>query len=260
MMTWDLFTPEQATVAHRVVEEESRRRNHLVVALSGAHAYGFPSPDSDLDLKAVHAERVESLLGLRRPPESFDRNEVVDGIEVDYTSNELRGVLGGILQGNGNYIERILGPCDLTTSPGIDELRHHARAALSRRVFHHYRGFADNQRQAFLEQPTAKRALYVFRTALTGTHLLLTGEVVPDVTRLLEPYGFGEARALLEIKRRGEKVSLEPDAAGRWNIEMDRAFDVLEDAERRSVLPPEPADTQAIERWLIEFRRSTVRT
>jgi predicted nucleotidyltransferase len=257
MMAWDVLTLEQATVARRVVEEESRRRNHLVVALSGAHAYGFPSPDSDLDIKAVHAEPVESLVGLRRPAESFDRNEVVDGVEVDYTSNELRTVLVGMLQGNGNYIERVLGPCILATSPGIDELRHHARATLSRRVFHHYRGFADNQRRAFLDQPTAKRALYVFRTVLTGTHLLLTGEVVPDVTRHLEAYGFDEARALLEIKRHGEKVPLEPDAAGRWGIEMDRAFDMLADAEQRSVLPPEPRDTDVIERWLVEFRRAT---
>src|SRR5262245_54361415 len=30
------------TVAERVVEEEGAKREHLVVYLSGAHAYGFP--------------------------------------------------------------------------------------------------------------------------------------------------------------------------------------------------------------------------
>lgn len=34
---------------------------------------------------------------------------IIDGVEIDYSSNELRDVLFGILKGNGNYLERILG-------------------------------------------------------------------------------------------------------------------------------------------------------
>src|SRR5690606_22403890 len=49
-----LLAAHPRAVADRVLDEESARRRHLVIALSGAHAYGFPSPDSDLDLKAVH--------------------------------------------------------------------------------------------------------------------------------------------------------------------------------------------------------------
>jgi predicted nucleotidyltransferase len=44
----------------RVLEEEQARREHVVVYLSGAHAYGFPSPDSDLDLKAIHVAKQRS--------------------------------------------------------------------------------------------------------------------------------------------------------------------------------------------------------
>jgi hypothetical protein len=36
--------------------------------LSGAHAYGFPSPDSDLDLKAIHVAKTADLLGFDVPP------------------------------------------------------------------------------------------------------------------------------------------------------------------------------------------------
>jgi uncharacterized protein len=39
-------------IADAVLAEEEAERHHVVVALSGAHAYGFPSPDSDLDLKS----------------------------------------------------------------------------------------------------------------------------------------------------------------------------------------------------------------
>lgn len=49
----DVLTKQQGAVMSRVLAEEEARREHLVVYLSGAHAYGFPSPDSDLDLKAT---------------------------------------------------------------------------------------------------------------------------------------------------------------------------------------------------------------
>ncbi len=49
------LTEHQREVAAEVLAHESTRRNHVVIALSGAHAYGFPSPDSDLDLKCVPA-------------------------------------------------------------------------------------------------------------------------------------------------------------------------------------------------------------
>src|SRR3954471_5455100 len=110
------MTPEVATalrdherqVTERVLDEEESRRRHLLVSLSGAHAYGFPSPDSDLDIKAVHVDPTAELLGFPRALKPAERLEVVDGVELDYTSNELGHVLLGVLKGNGNYIERFL--------------------------------------------------------------------------------------------------------------------------------------------------------
>ena len=39
--------------------------------------------------------------------------------------------------------------------------------------------------------------LYVLRTALTGTHVLLTGEVETDLTALMDRYGFSEAMRMV---------------------------------------------------------------
>ncbi len=43
--------------------------------LSGAHAYGFPSPDSDVDLEAIHVATTTDLLGFDVPPPTIDRVE-----------------------------------------------------------------------------------------------------------------------------------------------------------------------------------------
>jgi predicted nucleotidyltransferase len=60
-----VLTKKQRAVADRVLREEENRRRHLVVSLSGAHAYGFPSSDSDLDLKAIHIEPTAHLLSVQ---------------------------------------------------------------------------------------------------------------------------------------------------------------------------------------------------
>lgn len=258
-MTQSLLTAHQSQVANRVLDEESARRQHLVVSLTGAHAYGFPSPDSDLDLKCVHITPTAQLLRLeQRGPVSAERLEVVDGVEVDYSSNELGPVLFGVLQGNGNYVERLLGAHALRGSPELESLRPLVRGALSRRVHKHYRGFAHGQlrewgKTGFL---SAKKLLYVLRTTLTGTHALLTGEVEADLTVLMDRYGFGEASELVAWKRRGERSELSPQLSEHWKTQVGRAFDQLDAARERSVLPEEPQGSEALEAWLLELRRS----
>src|SRR3954462_8210340 len=106
---WSGLTPKQIEVARTFVEARERERKHLVIYLSGAHAYGFPSPDSDLDLKCVHIAPTRELVGLSPPDDPPGRIDIVDGVELDYGSNELSGVLRGCIKGNGNYLERILG-------------------------------------------------------------------------------------------------------------------------------------------------------
>lgn len=252
-----LLTPHQRTIMERVIHEEEAKRRHLVIALSGAHAYGFPSPDSDLDLKAIHLDPTATLLGLGHGTPHADRMETIEGVEIDYTSNEAKPVLIGVLQGNGNYVERILGTLLPHRAPELDALRPLAWKTLSRRIFRHYLGFAASQLKAAQgpEGTSAKKLLYVLRTALTGAHVLSTGEVVIDLRELIDEYGFGDARELIEAKRAGETIKLSEQAASRWVEDVQRAFSVLGDAHERSPLPPEPEGVAELEAWLLEERR-----
>jgi predicted nucleotidyltransferase len=252
-----VLTQHQTEVATRVLDEESAARTHIVVSLSGAHAYGFPSPDSDLDLKAIHIDPSSQLLGLSARPSTANRLEVIDGVEIDYSSNELGGVLVGIVQGNGNYVERILGALSLRTSPEHDTLRPLVERSLSRRIYRHYNGFARGQLQDFdsAPQPTAKKLLYVLRTALTGIHVLRSAKIVTDLTALVDDYGFSAARELVAQKRAGERVVLDEPLRTKWRSEVERAFTLLDEALANSVLPEEAPNRDDIERWLLETRR-----
>ncbi|HEX2572135.1 MAG TPA: nucleotidyltransferase domain-containing protein [Polyangia bacterium] len=244
-------------VAEQVLAEEEARRRHLVVVLSGAHAYGFPSPDSDLDLKGLHVEPTRRLVGLEPPPLHANRLEVIQGVEIDYSSNEIGPALASLLGGNGTYLERVLGSIGLKAAAELGELQALIRRNLSRALYRHYHGFAEAQRRTFesAAEPTAKRLLYVLRTALTGTHLLRTGALVTDLTEIMDEYGFGAARALVEAKRTGERVVLGEATREAWRGELGRALALLDEARERSPLPEEAPARAEAEAWLIELRR-----
>lgn len=248
------LTPHQHAVVDQVVQEEEARRRHLVVSISGAHAYGFPSPDSDVDIKSIHIMPTRGLLGFTPPRDHAERLEVIQGVEVDYSSNELQQALQGILAGNGNFVERVLGSLRMMASPELVELRPLVQRSLSTRLHRHYRGFATSQLKQFEESSTAKKVLYVLRTALTGTHVLLTGELIPDLTAVMDEHGFPGARELVARKLAGEKVLLPALEAAHWKAEALRALDLLDNAMERSVLPSEPPNALELEEWLIQVR------
>lgn len=247
------MTPHQRDVAASFLAAAAAEREPVVVALSGAHAYGFPSPDSDLDLKGIHVAPTRELLGLRPETPPVERIQMVEGVELDYSSHELGMVLHGVLKGNGNFIERILGELLLVRSPLLAELQPIVRASLSQRSHHHYRGFALNQRKEAERTRRAKKVLYVLRTTLTGAHLLRTGELVTDVTRLAPVYGL-ELADLLEAKSQAEKQALDDGVYAAAEVRMDRAFAILDAALPASSLPVDPPNVPEVDAWLVETR------
>jgi predicted nucleotidyltransferase len=255
---WSVLTAHQTQVARAYIAERGSERRHVVVYLSGAHAYGFPSPDSDLDVKCVHVAPTGDLVGLVADDGNRERIEVRDGVELDYSSHEIGAVLRGALKGNGNFLERLLGDLVLGgDEPLLAAARDVVRPVLSRRVARHYAGFAGGQLRAFDDRPTAKRALYVLRTAATGRCLLSRGALETDVARLGD-FVPAELAELLEIKRRGEQSALDAAHAAAWRARLVEAIAAVDAAHATSALPPEPpaAAIAALDAWLRELRRA----
>jgi predicted nucleotidyltransferase len=254
---WRVLSSHQASVARAFLASRAAERAHLVIYLSGAHAYGFPSPDSDLDLKCIHVAPTSDLVGLAQVDEARDRLEIVDGVELDYGSNELAQALRGAIKGNGNFLERIFGELVLGGDAALlAEARAVVAPVLSRKVARHYGGFAMSQLRAFDDQPTAKRALYVLRTAATGRHLLAHGEVVTDVARLTA-FVPVEIAELIEVKQRAEREVLSADQVAAWRSRLTAAIEAVDAAAATSVLPAEPPDdaVAAIDAWLRAVRK-----
>src|SRR5277367_201579 len=60
----------------------------MFATISGAHLYGFPSPDSDFDLRGVHVLPLEEVVGLQTDPQTIEKSGVVEGLEIDLVTHD----------------------------------------------------------------------------------------------------------------------------------------------------------------------------
>lgn len=61
----------------------------LFATISGVHLYGFPSPDSDYDLRGAHILRLHEVIGLDVGQATLEVTEVVDGLELDLVTHDV---------------------------------------------------------------------------------------------------------------------------------------------------------------------------
>ncbi|WP_214102635.1 nucleotidyltransferase domain-containing protein [Acrocarpospora catenulata] len=176
-----------ATLPAWLADIPAEQPHPLVFAtVSGAHLYGFPSADSDVDLRGVHLLPLPEIVGLRHGPETITHSWERHGVEVDLVTHDLAKFCRLLLSRNGYVLEQLLSPLVVATSPLHRELAEAAPACLTSHHAHHYLGFARTQWRLFEGTSELKPLLYTFRVLLTGIHLMRTGEVVADLTRLQE--------------------------------------------------------------------------
>ena len=156
----------------------------IFATISGAHLYGFPSPDSDFDLRGIHVLPVRAMLGLAEPLETVEVSGVREGREIDLVTHDVRKFVRLLLKPNGYVLEQVLSPLVVLTTRAHEELATLALGCVTRGHSRHYLGFAESQWRLFLkEEPhRIKPLLYVFRVLLTGIHLMRTGEVEANLS------------------------------------------------------------------------------
>ena len=231
----------------------------LFATVSGAHLYGFPSADSDYDLRGAHLLPVDHFLGLVPREETVQTSRVREGLEVDLVTHDARKFLGLLLRNNGYVLEQLYSPLVVHTTPEHQELMEIARGCVTRRCVRHYVGFAANQWRLFeKEHPRrVKPLLYVYRVLLTGIHLMRSGRVVASLpecnTEMRLPY----VDELIARKTAGPELSVLADADVEFHrAEYLRLNEVLVDAAGRSHLPEEPAARAALHDLLLRLRRA----
>ena len=232
----------------------------IYATVSGAHLYGFASPDSDWDLRGVHLLPADEVLGLFDPQETIEQEQKEDGVELDLVTHDARKFFGLLLKRNGYVLEQLYSPLVVHTSPEHQELKEIAKGCITRYHSHHYLGFAATQWELFeKEQPRRiKPLLYTYRVLLTGIHMVKTGEVEANLVRLNEEYRLSGISELIARKSSGKEQSTLADAdVGAHRSEYERLRSELEVASERSHLPEALSGRAALSDLLVRLRRTT---
>ena len=234
--------------------------HRLVFAtVSGAHLYGFPSPDSDYDLRGCHVLPVRCVVGLDDPDETEERLGLESGLDLDLVSHDLKKFSKMLLKRNGYVLEQLLSPLVVRTSSEHEELKSLVPQVLTRHHAHHYLGFARNQWHMFERAPRVKTLLYVYRVLLTGIHLMQSGEVEPNLPKLLEYLPQPGVADLVAAKVGGaEKQGLPESEVERHAASFQGLLGRLEAARDESQLPESPTAYPELQDLLVRARMGTL--
>ena len=231
----------------------------IFATISGAHLYGFPSPDSDFDLRGVHVLPLREVVGLRVGPETIERSGIHDGLEIDLVTHDAKKFFALLLKKNGYVLEQVFSPLVVHTTPEHAELKEIAGQCITRHHAYHYLGEAETQWKLFEKEnpPRVKPLLYVYRVLLTGIHLMQTGAVEANLLRLNETARLPYLDDLIQRKVAGAEKGRLTDADLNFHRgEYDRLRDQLRKAHEASNLPEAPAGSAALHDLLVRLRLS----
>lgn len=228
----------------------------VFATISGAHLYGFPSRDSDWDIRGVHILPTQEVLGLFDTRDTVEKSEKTP-VELDVVTHDAKKFFGLLLKRNGYVLEQLYSPLIVKSSVEHDELKQIATGCITRFHSHHYLGFAATQWSHFEAEipPRVKPLLYAFRVLLTGIRLMNTGQIEANLPRLNEEFRIPYIDDLVQRKTHGnEQGVLTESDVGFYRGEYLRLRSELELSSERSSLPESPTCKQELSDLLVRLR------
>lgn len=233
----------------------------LFATISGAHLYGFPSPDSDYDLRGSHILPVPEVVGLETGRETIELSQIRDRLEIDLVTHDIKKFFLMLLKKNGYVLEQLYSPLVIHTTPEHEELKVIAKSCITRYHVHHYLGFSQTQWRLFEEDRRVKPLLYIYRVLLTGIYLMQTGIVEANLVHLNEIFKLPYIPDLITRKLEGAEKAVLVDADLDFHQkEFTRLRGELEAAFENSKLPEEPSAKEDLHNLLVRLRMSSIAT
>ena len=166
-----------------------------------------------MDIRGAFVLPIDKVIGLESAEETWQVSEILDGLEVDWVAHDVYKFITMMTKKNGYVLEQLYSPLVVHGGDWLEELRELGKACIVRYVYHHYRGFYNNECKMMAKAgATAKSVLYAYRVLLTGVHVLETGEVEARLPNLIQNYDVDGVSELIKLKVEGsEKQSLEAE-------------------------------------------------
>jgi len=233
----------------------------LFATISGAHLYGFASPDSDYDLRGVHVLPLTKIAGLYPQQNTLEVSKITDGLELDLVTHDIDKFFRLLLKRNGYVLEQLYSPLVVRSTPEHEELKAIANNCITRHHAHHYLGFARNQWRLFAKEnpPRVKPLLYLYRVLLTGIYLMQTGRIEANLRNLNQEFNLSCIPDLIDLKAAGtEKEKIQNINLEFHQQEYERLRKQLILSSQNSQLLDAPTAKDALNDLLVRIRLSNV--
>jgi len=166
---------------------QTKKVKILYACETGSRAWGFPSPDSDYDIRFVYMHERDWYLSLSQRKDTI---EIMDG-DLDITGWDLKKCLQLLKKSNAPLIERFQSPIEYYARPGFKEdFKKLVDAYYSPiAVFYHHHSLAKKfwEELKDKEQYKLKSVFYLVRSLLSCNWIIEDSKVLPmDIFGLMQ--------------------------------------------------------------------------
>lgn len=166
---------------------ETRENVRILFAIeSGSRAWGFPSPDSDFDVRFVYARPLDWYLSLTPGRDVIELP--IEG-ELDINGWDIQKALGLLLKPNPVLLEWLSSPIRYRWEDDVCDrlIAFSQKVAHNRACIYHYLGLGKRQYKRFIEgkdQVALKKYFYQLRPAMALRWVRLHPDTIPPMNFL----------------------------------------------------------------------------
>jgi uncharacterized protein len=226
-------------IKHILIKIEQKKNIKILYACeTGSRAWGFPSPDSDYDIRFVYMHERDWYLSLSQRKDTV---EIMDG-DLDITGWDLKKCLTLLKKSNAPLIERFQSPIEYFAVPGFKEEFKKLIAAYyspTAVFFHHYslaKKFWEDLKDK--DEFKLKSYFYLIRSLLSSNWIIKDNSVLPmhieGLMQYIDEEYKGRLRELIALKATvGEKYLHKKDEKlNEWVLNL---FECIE-AEKENLM------------------------
>ena len=165
-------------------EIEQRKNIKILFACeTGSRAWGFPSPDSDFDIRLIYVHKKDWYLSLNQQKDTIER--MFENNDFDLSGWDLKKSLNLLWKSNPALLERIQSPiiyiADQEFLHGINDLAQNSYSKIA--TMHHYLSMSKKMYSEVKDNPTVKlkKLFYALRTSISCKWIIQKEEIPPIV-------------------------------------------------------------------------------